>query len=46
MHKFFLSRQMAWQERFNQTLFRCLAKVIDDDQQNWDEKIDTVLMGY
>ena len=20
--------------------------MIDDDQQNWDEKIDTVLMGY
>ena len=33
-------------ERFNQTLSRCLAKVIDDDQCNWDEKIDTVLMGY
>ena len=33
-------------DRFNQTLSRCLAKVIDDDQCNWDEKIDTVLMGY
>ncbi len=27
-------------------LARCLTKVIDDDQSNWDEKIDTVLMGY
>ena len=27
-------------ERFNQTLSRCLAKVIDDDQCNWEEKID------
>ena len=33
-------------ERFNQTLSRCLAKVIDADQENWDELIDTVLMGY
>ena len=33
-------------ERFNQTLSRCLAKVINDEQTNWDEKIDTVLMGY
>lgn len=33
-------------ERFNQTLSRCLAKVIDDDQLNWDLKIDTILMGY
>jgi len=33
-------------ERFNQTLSRCLAKVVDEDQQNWDEKLDTVLMGY
>ncbi len=31
---------------FNQTLSRGLAKVIDDDQCNWEEKIDTVLMGY
>ena len=27
-------------ERFNQTLSRCLAKVIDADQHNWDEHID------
>ena len=33
-------------ERFNQTLSRCLAKVINNEQTNWDEKIDTVLMGY
>ena len=29
-------------ERFNQTLSRCLAKVSDADQENWDELIDTV----
>ena len=23
-----------------------MAKVIDDDRQNWDDRIDTVLMGY
>ena len=33
-------------ERFNQTLSRCLAKIISDDQTDWDEKLDTVLMGY
>ena len=33
-------------ERFNQTLSRCLAKVIADGQEDWDEKLDTVLMGY
>ena len=33
-------------ERFNQTLSQCLAKVCDEDQTNWDEKLDTVLMGY
>ena len=33
-------------ERFNQTLSRCLAKIINEDQTDWDEKLDTVLMGY
>jgi len=33
-------------ERFNQTLSRCLAKVVNNEHSNWDEKIDTVLMGY
>ena len=33
-------------ERFNQTLSQCLAKVCNEDQTNWDEKLDTVLMGY
>ena len=33
-------------ECFNQTLTRCLAKVVDECQSDWDEKIDTVLMGY
>ena len=33
-------------ERFNQTLSRCLVKVIDDDQLNWDLKTDAILMGY
>jgi len=33
-------------EPFSQTLSRCLVKVVDEDQQNWDEKLDTVLMGY
>ena len=50
MYNFFLQMYMyldQWlTERFNQTLTRCLAKVIDEDQHNWNEKIDTVLMGY
>jgi len=33
-------------ERFNQTLTRCLAKVVNESQSDWDEKIDTVLVGY
>ncbi len=33
-------------ERFNQTLSRCLAKTVNDNQENWDEKINTILMGY
>ena len=33
-------------ERFNQTLSRCLAKVVNESHTDWDEKIDTVLMGY
>ena len=33
-------------ERFNQTLSRCLAKIIDEDKLDWDDKLDTVLMGY
>lgn len=23
-----------------------MAKIIDEDKRNWDEKLDTVLMGY
>ncbi len=33
-------------ERFNQTLSRCLAKTVNDNQDNWDEKINMILMGY
>lgn len=33
-------------ERFKQTLSRCLSKVINDSHNDWDLKIDTVLMGY
>ena len=33
-------------ERFNQTLSRCLSKVINDSHDDWDLKINTVLMGY
>jgi len=37
---------MLCTERLNQTLSQCLAKVCNDNQTNWDEKLDTVLMGY
>ncbi len=33
-------------ERFNQTLTRSLAKITNDNQDDWDLKIDTVLMSY
>ena len=33
-------------EHFNQTLSRCLAKIMDESHSNWDMKIDTVLLGY
>ena len=33
-------------ERFNESLTRYLSKVVDESQSDWDEKIDTVLMGY
>ena len=33
-------------KRFNQTLCRCLAKVCNEEQSDWDDRIDTVLMGY
>ena len=33
-------------ERFNQTLSRCLTKIVNESQTDWDEKIDTVLMAY
>ena len=33
-------------ERFNQTLTRCLAKLCNDEHTDWDEQIDTALMGY
>ena len=31
-------------ERFNQTLSRCLTKIVNESQTDWDEKINTVLM--
>lgn len=33
-------------ERFNQTLTRSLAKVVNDSHTDWDEKLETILMGY
>ena len=33
-------------ERFNQTLSCSLIKIIDEDQKNWDDKLDSVLFGY
>lgn len=33
-------------ERFNQTLSRSLAKITDEEHDDWDLKLDTVLMGY
>ncbi len=33
-------------ERFNQTLSRSLAKITEEAHEDWDVKLDTVLMGY
>ena len=33
-------------ERFNQTLSRYLAKLCNHEHTDWDDKIDTILMGY
>ncbi len=33
-------------ERFNQTLCRSLAKLANENQDNWDESLDTVLLAY
>lgn len=33
-------------ERFNQTLQNALTKVVNDDQNDWDEKIPSILFGY
>lgn len=42
----FLIQTNGLTERFNQTLTRCLAKVVNSTHTDWDEKIETVLMGY
>ncbi|KAL5479238.1 hypothetical protein EMCRGX_G022734 [Ephydatia muelleri] len=33
-------------ERYNQTLQRCLVKLVNKEQDNWDEYIDGVLFAY
>jgi len=33
-------------ERFNQTLQRSLVKLVNNNQTNWDEKLDGVLFAY
>ena len=33
-------------ERFNQTLQRSLVKVVNENQTDWDEKLDGVLFAY
>ena len=33
-------------ERFNQTLQRSLLKVVNENQTDWDEKLDGVLFAY
>lgn len=33
-------------ERFNQTLQRSLVKFVNNNQTNWDEKLDGVLFAY
>lgn len=33
-------------ERFNQTVQRSLIKLVNNNQTNWDEKLDGVLFAY
>lgn len=33
-------------ERFNQTLSRSLVKFINENQDDWDDKLDPILFGY
>ena len=33
-------------ERFNQTLQRALMKLVNNSQNNWDEKLDGILFAY
>ena len=33
-------------EKFNQTLQRSLVKVVNENQTDWDEKLDGVLFAY
>ncbi len=33
-------------ERFNQTLQRSLVKIVNNNQNNWDEKLDGILFAY
>ena len=33
-------------ERFNQTLITHLTKVVDDNQRNWDERVQSILFAY
>ena len=46
MHILLFVQTNGLTERFNQTLSRSLVKVINDSQDNWDEKIDAILFGY
>ena len=33
-------------ERFNQTLCRSLVKFINENQDDWDQKLESILFGY
>ena len=46
IHKFSFLQMKGLPECFNWTMSRCLAKMINNNQQNWDRKIDTILVEY
>jgi hypothetical protein len=33
-------------ERFNRTLGECIAKLVNDNDKEWDEYIDSILFAY
>jgi len=42
----FIEQTNGLTERLNQTLSRSLIKIINEDQDDWDKKLDSILFAY